>query len=99
MDESKRYESTKHFVSITGFVLDVLILLYLIHSGFSVRIREFAENISSSPWISVAVYVIAVGAIFQVFDLALSFYSGYVLEHRFGLSRQSLAARCLDRFD
>src|SRR5215472_9487213 len=91
MDEPQRYESKKRFASVTGFILDVAVLVYLISSGLSIRIREFAESISTSPWLSVAVYVIAVGAIFKVFDLALSFYSGYILEHRFGLSRQSFA--------
>jgi STE24 endopeptidase len=91
MDDPQRYESAKHFVSITGFVLDVFVLVYLIKSGLSVRIREFAEGLSHSPWISVALYMIAVGVIFKIFDLLLSFCSGYLLEHRFGLSRQSLA--------
>jgi STE24 endopeptidase len=90
MDESQRYESAKRFASVTGFVLDVLILVYLVRSHLSIRLREFAEMLSASPWISIAIYVVAVGAIFKVFDLLLSFYSGYILEHRFGLSRQSI---------
>src|SRR5215470_6161701 len=91
MDDSQRYERAKHFVSVIGFVLDLLILIYLLTSRLTVRIRESAEAISSSHWVSIVLYVLAVGAIFKVFDLFLSFYSGYVLEHRFGLSRQSLA--------
>src|SRR5579862_3717814 len=91
MDEPQRYESQKRFASVIGFILDIAVLVYLVSSGLSLRLREFAENISASPWLSVAAYVIAAGAIFRVFDLALSFYSGYILEHRFGLSRQSLA--------
>jgi STE24 endopeptidase len=91
MEEAQRYESAKHVVSITGFVVEVSILFYLIHSGWSIRIREFAESFSASPWISIAVYTVAVGAIFKVFDLPLSFFSGYFLEHRFCLSRQSIA--------
>lgn len=97
MDDPQRYESAKHFVSVTGFVLDVFILVYLIKSGLSIRIREFAESFSPYHWITVALYLVAVGAIFKVFDLGLSFYSGYFLEHRFGLSRQSLAGWTKDQ--
>jgi STE24 endopeptidase len=97
MDDPQRYESAKHFVSITGFVVEVLILVYLIKSGSSIRIREIAENISHSYWFSIALYLVAVGAIFKVFDLLLSFYSGYVLEHRFGLSRQSIGGWTKDQ--
>jgi len=45
----------------------------------------------TSHWGAVMVYVIIVGAIFKTFGLALDFYSGYIIEHRFGLSRQTLS--------
>ena len=97
MDEPKRYESAKHFVAITGFILDVLILLYLLLSGSSIWIRQFAETLSNSEWISIAVYTLIVIGIFKLIDLPLSFYSGYLLEHRFGLSRQSLTGWIKDQ--
>jgi STE24 endopeptidase len=90
MDEPKRYETLKHFVSISGFVLNAVILIYLLTSGWSMRIRSLAEMANGSEWLTVMIYMIIVGAIFKVADLPLSFYSGYMLEHRFGLSRQSL---------
>jgi len=97
MDQAQRYESAKRFASVTGFVLDTVILVYLLTSHLSIRLREFAEGISTSPWLSIAIYVVAVGAIFKVFDLLLSFYSGYILEHRFGLSRLSVGAWLKDQ--
>jgi len=90
MEEPKRYESAKHVVAIVGFVLDVLILLYLLKSGASIRIREFAETLSNSEWIIVAIYTLIIVAIFRLLGLPFSLYSGYFLEHHFGLSRQSL---------
>jgi Zn-dependent protease with chaperone function len=92
MDEPKRYESTKHIVAVLGFLVDVLILVFLIKSGFSIRLRQFAEARSNSAWISIALYTLIIAAAFKAFDLLLSFYSGYLLEHRFGLSRQSLGS-------
>src|SRR5262249_27010998 len=97
MEEPKRYESTKHVVAIVGFVLDVLILLYLLKSGASIRIREFAENLSGSEWVIVATYTLVIISIFRVFDLPLSLYSGYFREHHFGLSRQSLGGWIKDQ--
>jgi STE24 endopeptidase len=97
MDEPKRYESAKHVVAIIGFGLDVLILLFLLTSGLSIRMREFAEAVSGSEWLSVAVYTLILTGIFKVVDLPLSFYSGYTLEHRFGLSRQPAAAWLKDQ--
>src|SRR5215510_5427798 len=97
MDEPKRYESAKHVVAIIGFAFDVLILLYLLISGSSIRIREIVEAISDSQWITIAGYTLIVTAILKVFDVPLSFYSGYWLEHRFGLSRQSLGSWIKDQ--
>src|SRR5690349_467423 len=47
MDEPKRYESAKYLVRIVGFAIDILLLLYLVSSRTSIRIREFAEASSN----------------------------------------------------
>jgi STE24 endopeptidase len=98
MDEPRKYESIKHAVGITGFILDALILLYLLTSGWSVRIRTFAESLSGSEWITVMVYAIVIGAVFKLVDLPLTFYLGYVVEHQFKLSRQTFFDWLKDQF-
>jgi len=97
MDEPKRYEAAKHVIAIAGFALHVLILLYLLISGSSIRIRQLAEAISESQWISIGIYTLIIMAILKAFDMPISFYSGYWLEHRFGLSRQSLSGWTKDQ--
>jgi STE24 endopeptidase len=91
MDASKRYESAKYVVKIIGFAVDVL-LLYVIAIRFSIPLRQFAEASSNSRWMSITIYTLVLMGILKLFDLPLSFVSGYLLEHRFGLSRQSLAS-------
>jgi STE24 endopeptidase len=90
MNDPKRYDSAKHLVAVVGFIINILILVYLLTSGSSIRIRQFAESLSTGEWTRIAIYALFVSIIFKVFDLPISFYSGYVLEHRYGLSRQSL---------
>ena len=97
MDEPKRYESIKHIVGVSKFILDVLVLIFLLTSGWSARIRTLAETAVNSEWLRVIVYMAIVGAVLKAIDLPFSFYSGYVLEHRFGLSRQSLAGWIKDQ--
>src|SRR5215813_4262480 len=97
MNEPQRYESAKHFASIAGFVLDVVVLVYLLRSGASLQIRRLDEGVVHSQLAVVAIYTLSVGAIFKVVDLPFSFYSGYFLEHRFGLSRQSLGGWIKDQ--
>src|SRR5262245_69320 len=90
MDESKQYERRKYTAAVASFALDAVLLLYLLLSGLSLRLRDFAQTVSASPWISVLVYIGLVGAAFKLLELPVSFYSGYILEHQFGLSRQTL---------
>jgi STE24 endopeptidase len=89
MDEPKRYESIKHIVGISKFILDVLVLVFLLTSGWSVRIRSIAQSAVNSEWPAIAIYFLVIGAALKAIDWPLSFYSGYILEHRFGLLRQS----------
>src|SRR5437773_1455027 len=97
MDEPKRYESLKHIVGVSEFVIDILVFIYLLTSGWSARIRTFAETTAGSQWLTVLMYVVVIGAVLKLINLPLSFYSGYVLEHRFGLSRQSLGGWMKDQ--
>jgi len=90
MDEPKKYESIKYFVSVAGFALDVLLLIVLLTTGWSIRIRQAAESMASQDWAIVLIYVLIVGAIFKLIQLPLACYSSYHIEHRFGLSRQTL---------
>src|SRR5437867_1446159 len=97
MDEPKRYESLKHVVGVSEFIIDVLAFVYLLTAGWSSRIRAFAETAARPQWLTVLIYVVVIGAILKLINLPLSFYSGYLLEHRFGLSRQSLGAWIKDQ--
>jgi len=75
-----------------AFVLNAALLIYLLTSQSTFRIRDFAQNLTPHGWPSLTVlfYFIVVGTIFTVIQLPLDFVSGYFLEHRFGLSRQTL---------
>ena len=96
MDDAAKYERTKFIVGIAGFVLDIVVLVYLIASGWTFRIRDFAASTTDSSWAVVLVYTVIIGVVFKALSVPLGFYSSYVLEHRFGLSRQTFAAWAAD---
>jgi STE24 endopeptidase len=98
MDGPRRYETIKHLVGISGFALDAGLLAWLLVSGWSVRIREFAAGLAASQWLIVLIYILFVGTVLKVVQLPLAFYAGYVLEHRFGLSRQTFRSWFADQF-
>lgn len=80
MTEPKRYEIHKYAVALLSLSLNVAVLAYMLSSGATFRLRDWAHG-------SVLVYALVFGALLQVLHLPLRFYSGFILEHRFGLSR------------
>jgi STE24 endopeptidase len=98
MEEPRRYETIKNLVGVSGFILDVGLLAFLLISGWSFAVRDFAVSVGGSSWAAVLVYILIVGGLMKLAHLPLSFYSGFVLEHRFGLSRQTFRAWLSDQF-
>src|SRR5215813_2746542 len=99
MEDARKYETAKYLVSGVSFVLNAVLLIYLLTSQSTFRIRDFALRLTPDGWPSLTVlgYLVVVGAIFTVVQLPLDFLSGYFLEHRFGLSRQTLSSWIFDQ--
>ncbi len=68
--------------------------------GWSVGLREWllrAWGALADPWLLVPAFVLVFGLILVVIDLPLTYYTGFVLPHRFGQSTQSLKDWILDQ--
>lgn len=63
-------------------------------SGLTFRLRDTLEGLP--VWAGLALYVIAFGASYIALTIPLTWYAGFVLPHRYGLSTQSLRAWVLD---
>ncbi len=89
--KAKRYNRIKRILSIAGIVLNLAFLLFLIFSGLSIGIRNLALRLYPNPYISVLIYMVIAGGILEIISLPIDFYSGYIIEHRYGLSNQSIS--------
>jgi STE24 endopeptidase len=90
--ESQHYQRLKHralFVNLAlnfaGLVLAALVL----GPRFDGALRPLTGN---GPWLRLALLGLVYGFGLELLTLPVDFWSGYLLEHRFGLSRQSLGA-------
>src|SRR5205814_5904099 len=98
MEDSQRYERFKYAVSATGFVLNAALLIVLYRSGWTIRIRDFASSVAPAiPSVVVLVYFTVLGVLFTLLQIPFDFLSDYFIEHRFGLSRQSLRDWIVDQ--
>ena len=94
-DKSRRYHRLRRRAAILSAGLVGGWLVFLLTSGLSLWIRDVAAGIvhrgATSP-ATVAAYVIVLGLLQDALTFPLACYRGFVLEHRYGLSSETLTA-------
>jgi STE24 endopeptidase len=68
----------------------------LLFTGLSARLREWARRRSRNGVLVIIFYLLAALAISSLANLPLSFYAGFVRQHAYGLSNQTLGKWCWD---
>ncbi|HPW65076.1 MAG TPA: M48 family metalloprotease, partial [Candidatus Omnitrophota bacterium] len=91
--KAKEYQAIRRKLTLVHLALTPGLLAVMLLSGFHLVLRDLTAAVAGgNEWMRVAVYFSLFSVYFLVFDLPLSFYSGFRLEHRFGLSNQTLGA-------
>ena len=91
-DQAKRYARIRRRIALASWLLNALLLVLLLATGWTVALRNVADR-AAAPWpLALMVYLLMIGAIFEALSLPLDFYSDYVIEHRYGLSRMTLGS-------
>lgn len=95
--QATEYQEIKRRLSLFHLILTPALLGILIASGWTFGMRRSAiALVGAGDWGVVAVYFVLFSLYFLIFDLPLSFYSGFILEHKFGLSNQSFVQWLVD---
>jgi STE24 endopeptidase len=89
-DRAARYHRLKRQASVLSVAWSLLLLAGLLFTGGSARVRDLAHS-------SVLGYVIVLVLLGELGSMPLAFYSGFVLERRYGLSNERLRRWLLDR--
>jgi len=95
-DKATIYHRLRRRADLLGTVAAGVVLMGLALSGGSHRLRELAAALSQwvperlNDAVMVIVVTILVMLILQIVELPFAFYQGHRLEHRYGLSTQSL---------
>ncbi len=86
------YSRLRYILYFVGTLLSLGIYVLLWRAGIAVVFREWARKLSPRLFIQCLIFVPLFVIAITLLNLPLEFYSGYVLEHRFGLSTQGLAS-------
>ncbi len=87
--ENRAYSRIRTVLRLVSPFYGILTALLLLVTGVSARLRDFAYARSSRRYLRVLAYLVPFLIIGFALDFPLSYYSGFVLEHRFGLSNQN----------
>jgi STE24 endopeptidase len=91
---ARKYASITRRLSFIEMAVVGVILLVLVFGGLSVRLSQFLHL--DQPWAS-ALYFVLLGVSLGIITIPLTYYEGYILPHRYGLSHQKLPAWLTDR--
>jgi STE24 endopeptidase len=99
-DKASRYHRLKRTTGILSLVWSAVLLGGLLLTGASGGLRNAAQALArggaSHPALVVVFYVTLLSLLNEVVSIPLSFYSGFLIERRYGLSNQTLRGWLLD---
>jgi STE24 endopeptidase len=88
--QAKEYAKIRRRFMLLDLVLGTVLLLIWLLLGWSVLLRDLIFSWTQNQWLAVITFGAVFGAVFSILDLPLTFYSGYILPHRYGQSNQTL---------
>jgi STE24 endopeptidase len=89
--DPKRYSRSKLTVGLVKMALGFGLLLAFLLSGASGKLYAFFDDLTPSYHLQLSGYLLVFFAGYWLVLLGLDFYSDMVLEHRYGLSNQTVA--------
>ena len=95
-EKAKEYARINRRLMLVGLIVAGLYSLAWLLFGWAESLRSFLENYLTHPWLLVAGFVAIFGGINYLIGLPLSYYSGFVLPHRFEMSNQSFKEWVID---
>jgi len=96
---AKKYQAMKNRLFLFNIILNFLFLLLFVLTGLSRSLKVSLANINFLGGFAMfnGAYFACFAAIAFILSFPLEYYEGFVIEHRYGLSAQSLKAWVKDR--
>jgi Zn-dependent protease with chaperone function len=88
MVKHSRIRETLYFVGV-AYGIGVLLLVLL--SGMSRRMRDAAARVTKRPFVIAMIYIVFFMLVTTALEFPIAYYSGFVVPHQFDLTNQSFA--------
>jgi Zn-dependent protease with chaperone function len=90
-EQAMQYYRSGNVLWLVEQVWSIAVLVVLLATGFSARMRNVARRFGRYWFFTVVIYFILFTMLTTVIDLPLSYYGEYVRQHAYGLSNQTFA--------
>lgn len=94
---AKEYARISRRLMVVDLVLGAAYVLLWILAGLSPWLRDQVQRLTQATWLSVPLFALGFGLPYLVLTAPLTYYSGFVLPHRYGQSNQTLKAWLWDQ--
>jgi STE24 endopeptidase len=88
--KAKEYARISRRLMVVDLALGGIYVLAWLVFGWSAALRSYLLHYINNEWLLVAAYGAIFGGIYALLNLPLSYYSGFVLPHRYGQSNTTL---------
>jgi STE24 endopeptidase len=96
--KAKEYSRLRRRLMLIDLAIGAVYLLLWLFTGWSQALQSYLLTWTSNEWLLVAGFGLVFGAVYLLITLPLSFYEGFILPHRYGLSNQTLSGWVSDLF-
>jgi len=87
-NRAKEYAGIKYRLALIDMVYTLVLLIVLQMSGLAARLESALLGLSGNQFILTALYSAIIFLIYMILNFTLDFYRSFVVEHRFGLTKQ-----------
>jgi STE24 endopeptidase len=95
--KSNAYFEGGYWLLLWNFLVGVAIAIFLLASKFSAQLRDFAERVTGSKALQVAIYAPVYIFIVAVLSFPLAFYQFFIREHQYGFATQTFGPWFLEQ--
>jgi STE24 endopeptidase len=96
-EKAREYSRLSRRLMLLDLALGGVYVLAWLFFGWSAALRNALLAVTDNPWLLVPAFAAVFGGFYGLFSLPLSYYSGFILPHRYGLSNQKLGGWVADQ--
>jgi len=94
---AKTYSRLKLLAGVGSSVVSFVMMVLLVCLDSTRQLAKWAQALGSHAYLALLIFTAMVGLLQSLLTLPIGFFSGYILEHRYNLSNQSLGRWAWER--